>query len=157
VTGYLVDTNVLSSAAPGRSGHAPRLVAWMTGHTNLLYLSVVTITEIAQGIAKARRQGASRQAAGLSDWLEAAITLYTNRILPIGIDVARTAGVLADLARGLGHAPGFADVSIAATARVHELTVLTRNLRHFEPLGVPVWDPFDTLPVEHAGAASRRQ
>jgi predicted nucleic acid-binding protein len=46
----------------------------------------------------------------------------------------------------LGQTPGLADLAIAATARVHGLTVLTRNLRHFSFPGVPVHDPFDSLP-----------
>jgi toxin FitB len=146
--GYLIDTNVLSSAAPGRADRAPRLVEWMIGHTDSLYLSVVTIAEIDQGIAKARREGATRKAARLSEWIELVITLYADRILTIDLEVARLAGVLADLARGKGHVPGFADAAIAATAGVHDLMVLTRNLRDFEPLGVPVWDPFPNLPPD---------
>jgi toxin FitB len=151
---YLVDTNVLSNAAPGRPGHAPRLVTWMVDHSDRLYLSVVTIAEIEQGIAKARRQGATRQAARLSEWVEASIVLYADRILPINLDVARLAGRLSEDARGKGHAPGFADAAIAATARVHELIVLTRNLRHFEPLDVEVWDPFEALPPDRCGLPS---
>jgi predicted nucleic acid-binding protein len=120
----------------------------MVDHSDRLYLSVVTIAEIEQGIAKARRQGASRKAARLSEWVEASIVLYADRILPINLDVARFAGRLSDDARGKGHAPGFADAAIAATARVHELIVLTRNLRHFEPLDVEAWDPFETLPPD---------
>ena len=148
MTRYLVDTKVLSFAAPGRPDRAPHLVQWMISHTDSLYLSVITVAEIEQGIAKARRQGARRQAAQLTEWVELAIALYARRLLPIDFEVARLAGVLSDLVRGKGHAPRFADAAIAATARVHDLTVLTRNLRHFEPLGVPVWDPFAHLPPD---------
>ena len=49
-------------------------------------------------------------------------------------------------ARGQGQAPGFADIIIAATASRHQLTILTRNMRHFEPLGVPALNPFEGLP-----------
>ena len=52
-----------------------------------------------------------------------------------------------DRVRATGRAPGFADMAIAATAASRSLTVLTRNLRHFAPLGAPAIDPFDTLPV----------
>ncbi|WP_246509933.1 hypothetical protein [Bradyrhizobium glycinis] len=45
------------------------------------------------------------------------------------------------------HAPGFADIVIAATARQYALTILSRNVRHFEPLGVQVLDPFGKLPL----------
>jgi toxin FitB len=54
---------------------------------------------------------------------------------------------LADQARGSGHAPGFADIVIAATARSRGYTVLTRNVRHFRALDVLVHDPFESLPV----------
>jgi predicted nucleic acid-binding protein len=54
---------------------------------------------------------------------------------------------LADLARGRGHSPGFADIAIAATARRHDLTILSRNERHFAPMDVVVVDPYEKLPV----------
>jgi predicted nucleic acid-binding protein len=53
---------------------------------------------------------------------------------------------LADRARGQGHAPGFGDIIIAATAQAHGLTILSRNIRHFALLNVPVRDPFASLP-----------
>ena len=72
--------------------------------------------------------------------------LYAERVLAFDLRTARIAGALADLALSKGHAPGFADVAIAATAKLRGLTVLTRNARHFEPLGVPFLDPFVQLP-----------
>ena len=48
--------------------------------------------------------------------------------------------------RAAGQSPGFADIAIAATAGTRNLTILTRNLRHFTPLGVAVMDPYDGLP-----------
>jgi toxin FitB len=53
---------------------------------------------------------------------------------------------LSDRARGQGHAPGLADIIIAATAQHHGLTILSRNVQHFVPLGVPLLNPFDRLP-----------
>ena len=67
-------------------------------------------------------------------------------VLPFDIGAARIAGALTDRARAAGHAPGFADIAIAATAVNRDPTVLTRNLRHFEPLAVPARDPFRGLP-----------
>jgi predicted nucleic acid-binding protein len=64
------------------------------------------------------------------------------------VAAARMAGGLSDRARGACHAPGFADVVIAATACCHGLTILTRNVRHFAPLGVAAVDPFKTLPTK---------
>jgi predicted nucleic acid-binding protein len=142
---YLVDTNIVSSAAPGRP--VPyALVEWMDTHSALLFLSVVTVAEIEDGIAKLTREGATRKSADLASWLETVLHLYGQRILVFDAPTARIAGGVADQARGRGHAPGFADIIIAATARRHELTILSRNVRHFEPLGVAVLDPFATLP-----------
>ncbi len=56
------------------------------------------------------------------------------------------AGGLADLARGRGHSPGFADIAIAATARRHDLTILSRDERHFGPMDAAIVDPFQELP-----------
>ncbi len=142
MTGYLVDTNVISAGAPGREQHAPRVLRWMEVNTDALHLSVVTLAEIETGIARASRENARRKAARLAEWLETVLHLYSDRVLPIDVAVARIAGGLSDLARSRGQTPGFADIAIAATARVHELTILTRNLRHFSPLGVKAQDPF---------------
>jgi predicted nucleic acid-binding protein len=142
---YLVDTNVISARAPSRVP-LPELAAWMDSHSAELFLSTVTIAEIEDGIAKAQREGATRKARDLTAWLETVLHLYAARILPFDLMTARLAGSLSDHARGQGLAPGFADIIIAATAQRHKLTILTRNLRHFEPLGVPVHDPFLRLP-----------
>jgi predicted nucleic acid-binding protein len=73
--------------------------------------------------------------------------LYGDRVLPFDGPTAEIAGVLADLARGRGHSPSIADIAIAATARRHELTILSRNNRHFAPVDVAVTDPFQNLPL----------
>jgi len=149
---YLIDTNVISAGARAKTqaGIGPvawmDLVTWMDEASDVLFLSVVTVAEIEDGIVKAWREGATRKAADLAEWLEALVHLYGNRMLGIDLAVSRTAGKLSDAARGRGHAPGFADILIAATACHHELIILTRNVRHFEPLGVPVVNPFNELP-----------
>jgi predicted nucleic acid-binding protein len=144
---YLVDTNVISATVPARPV-PPALVEWMDVHSASLFLSAVTVAEIEDGIAKSRREGASRKSADLTAWLETVLHLYGDRILALDAPVARIAGAMADRARGQGLAPGFADIIIAATAQHYRLTILSRNLRHFEPLGVIVIDPFERLPVE---------
>jgi predicted nucleic acid-binding protein len=118
----------------------------MDAHSASLFMSVVTIAEIEDGIARLRRERATRKSSELASWLETVLHLYGNRILAFDTPTARIAGAIADRARGQGHAPGFADVIIAATARCHGLTLLSRNTRHFEPLGVAVLDPLVALP-----------
>jgi toxin FitB len=147
VTHYLVDTNVISATAPGTTARRVEFLEWIDSHSLNLFLSAVTIAEIADGIAKIKREGAKRKAAGLSAWLRTVLHLYADRVLPFDAPTAEIAGSLSDLARGRGHAPGFADIAIAATARRHELTILSRNKRHFEPMDVAVVDPFQSLPA----------
>jgi len=118
----------------------------MDRNSAALFLSAVTIAEVVDGIAKARREGATRKAATLSAWLDTLLHLYGDSILAFDAAVARIAGTLSDVARGQGQAPGFADIVVVATARHHGLTILTRNVRHFLPLGVLVVDPFVALP-----------
>lgn len=118
----------------------------MDDHSIDLYISTVTIAEIEDGIAKAGREGATRKANDLSAWFETLLHLYGERILMFDTATARRAGLLSDYARGQGQAPGFADIVIAATALQHGLTILSRNLKHFVPLGVPTLDPFTALP-----------
>lgn len=137
---------MLSAGAPAKPVQAAALVEWMDAHSSELWLSVISVTEIESGIAKLRREGAARRADGLTAWLETLLHLYAPRILVFDLVTARAAGALADLVRATGAAPGFADLAIAATARVHGLTILTRNTRHFAPMSVPFVDPFAALP-----------
>ena len=78
---------------------------------------------------KIKREGAKRKAADLSAWLRTILHLYGDRVLAFDSPTAEIAGALSDLARGRGHSPGFADVAIAATARRHDLVILSRNER----------------------------
>jgi len=105
---YLVDTNVISAAAPSKTAAPAEMVAWMEAQSALLFLSVVTIAEIEDGIAKTKREGAQRKARDLTAWLETVLHLYRDRIFVFDIEIARIAGALSDNARGQGRAPGFA-------------------------------------------------
>ena len=146
MTHYLVDTNIISATAPTMAVKRPELIEWMDSRSSDLFLSAVTIAEVSDGIAKAKREGASRKAADLSAWLRTVLHLYGDRVLTFDSPTAEIAGALSDLARSRGHSPGFADIAIAATARRHDLTILSRNERHFAPMEVAVIDPFRTLP-----------
>jgi predicted nucleic acid-binding protein len=142
---YLVDTNIISAIAPLRRRAPAPLIAWLDRETDRLFLSARTIAEIEEGIAKNRREHARREAGELQEWLEAILRLYASCLLPVDLHTAPLIGVLSDLARSKGRPPGLADI-IVATAQEHRLTVLTRNLRHFAPLGIPAIDPYETLP-----------
>ena len=118
----------------------------MDERSDVLFLSTITVAEVSDGIAKLKRTGASAKAAFIGEWLGLVLHLYSARILPFDIAAARTAGVLMDRARASGRSPGFTDLAIAATAVSRNLTVMTRNIRHFAPLGIPAVNPFETLP-----------
>jgi len=143
---YLVDTDVISAGAPSKAVAAPDLARWMDEQSAQLYLSTITVAEIEDGIAKSRREKARRKRSDLADWLATLLHLYGDRILPFDLAAARIAGALSDVARSRGSAPGFADIAIAATAHCRGLTLLTRNTRHFAPLGLPTVNPFVRLP-----------
>lgn len=145
---FLVDTDILSVGAPSKARPILNFVEWMDRHSEQIYVSVVTITEIEDGIAKSKREGAIRKAAALREWLETLLHLYSPRILPFDLAAARIAGVLSDRARGAGHTAGFADLAIGAIARQHHLTILTRNIKHYLPLGLVALDPVAELPPE---------
>jgi toxin FitB len=121
----------------------------MDRNSSDLYVSAVTVAEIESGIAKLCRLGRQR-AEDLAAWLDTLLHLYALRVLPFEVGAARIAGGLADRARGQGHAPGFPDVAIAATAQLRGFMILTRNVRHFAPLGVPFLDPFVRLPPDRS-------
>ena len=137
----------MSAAAPSKAVPKAELSAWLDEHSAELYLSVVTIAEIEDGIAKSRRLGATRKADQVAEWLELVLHLYSKRVLGLGQEEARLLGRLSGHARALGHAPGLADLAIAATAQRWGYTILTRNLRHFDVLGVAASDPFIRLPA----------
>jgi predicted nucleic acid-binding protein len=121
----------------------PVTARWFERHTEELYLSAITVAEVETGIAKLRRVGSPRRADDLREWFDRILNFYGDRVLAFDIAAARIAGALGDSAVVAGRYPGFADVAIAAIATAHELTILTRNLRHFEALRVAAHDPFE--------------
>lgn len=133
--GYLLDTCVLSELRKPRAD--PRVVAWMAGlRPDETFLSVLTVGEIRRGIELHRAKDA--QAAGsLERWLRGLETHYADRILPITAEIADRWGRLAP------HQPlPVSDGLIAATALVHQHTIVTRNLADFERSGVNLLNPF---------------
>ncbi len=142
MSGWLLDTNVVSALAPGRSKVPAHVAEWLEARSDELFLSAVTAAEIGAGIAKLRRSGALARAAALTEWFERILEFYGDRVLPLDLPAGRIAGDIIDSALGRGHTPGFADAAIAAIAKARDLTVVTANLRHFEPLGVTALDPF---------------
>ena len=144
----MLDTSVVSVLAPGREAFVPTPFGqWLQAHHQALFLPSVAIAEMAQGIGKLRRAGGAERADRLDRWLDGLLAAYGDRILPLDAQAARLAGQMSDEAQAQGRHPGFADVAIAAIAQHAGLLLLTRNLKHFQPLGVACVDPLVSLPA----------
>ncbi len=141
-SGFLLDTSVVSALAPGRDAHLPEeFTAWMHAQHAVLFLPCIAIAELSQGICKLHRNGGVERAARLAQWLDDLLAGFGERILPLDAAAAKLAGQISDQALAQGVHPGFPDVAIAALARRSGHLLLTRNLKHFQPLGVPCADP----------------
>ena len=131
---YLLDTNIVSELRRPRP-HADA-IAWLSGIApDQIFLSAVTLGELQAGVENTRRQDAGR-AEIIESWIDSVATSYN--VLPMD---GRAFRCWAQLMHGKP-ADLIADAMIAATAVVHNLTVVTRNLRDFEHLGVPTFSPF---------------
>jgi len=133
---YLLDTNVLSEVR--RRDPVPKVVRWLGDRpASTLYLSVLTIGELRKGIESVADGDRKLR---LLDWLEVELSSYfAGRILPIDAAVAdRWGRLLAQAGRPL---PAI-DSLLAATALVHGLTLVTRNLRDFQHAGLQTFDPW---------------
>ena len=132
---FLLDTVILSELR--KRERNPGLVAWIAGQrTADQFVSVITIGEIQRGIDLQRSKDAGF-AETLARWLDIILTAYADRILDLDRGTARRWG---RLSAELGH--DGADLMIAATALEHGLTVVTRNVRHFERARVAICNPF---------------
>ena len=145
-SGYLIDTSILSALAPDKPAVPEAFAAWLRQNSERLYVPCIAVAEIEQGICKLRRAGGTTRARRLSGWLDGLIERYAERVLTLDARACRLAGRISDEAIAAGRHPGFPDVAIAALAQGADLTILTRNARHFAPLGVACSDPFERLP-----------
>jgi toxin FitB len=131
---YLLDTNIISEARRG----SPEATAWIRSvKGRALHVSVITLGEIMRGIQLKERKD-PRGAAVLAEWLIALREIHRETILPVSEAVALEWGRLsAERSRNM------ADGLIAATARVHDLILVTRNVVDFEDVGVSVINPWE--------------
>jgi predicted nucleic acid-binding protein len=136
---FVVDTNVVSELRRVRSGKADARVAkWADGvDTAKLYLSAITIHELEIGALLAERKDPARGRV-LRAWLDDhVLPAFDGRILPVDTAVALRCAQL-----NVPDPRPLLDGLIAATALVHGLTVVTRNVGDFEPTGVRVLNPW---------------
>jgi len=136
VTRYLLDTNVLSELRKG-SGTAASVTAWLDGvEDDALFTSVLVTGEIRRGVELARRTD-PKKAKTLEKWLTGLIRDFGGRILPIDDRVADRWGALC-VDQKLPDVDGL----LAATALVHGLTLVTRNVTDFKRSAVTLLNPF---------------
>ncbi len=136
---FLLDTNVVSEMVKPRPD--PGVVRWlMEIDEDRVFLSVVTLAELRFGIA---RLPAGRRRSSLQAWLQGELLpRFAGRILTIDSEVALTGGdVMAECA-AVGRAIEAMDALIAATARVHELELVTRNTGDFVASMIPICNPW---------------
>jgi predicted nucleic acid-binding protein len=132
---FLLDTNVVSEIRKARPHGA--VVAWVSAQeATSLFLSAMTVAELQRGIEMTREQDEDK-ARQIEEWLE--------QLLVTGQIVAMDASVCRLWARLMHHRPDALaeDAFIAATAAVHRMVVVTRNVRDFRTFGVPTLNPFD--------------
>ncbi|MGD0068871.1 MAG: type II toxin-antitoxin system VapC family toxin [Streptosporangiaceae bacterium] len=133
---YLLDTNVLSETRKRQPDTG--VTEWVAAtEPGRLHVSVLTLGEIEQGIARIRARGDHQQAAGLERWLREMEVGFADRILPVTLPVASAWG----RQQHVQPLP-VVDALIAATARVNGLTVVTRNVKNFQRSGIQVLNPF---------------
>jgi toxin FitB len=140
VTGWLLDTNVLSELRRPRP--EKKVVAFIAAQPlDLLYISTVTLSEIRFGIEllpdAARRSD-------LNDWLTHRVRpMFERRVLPISEDVMFKWRLLVEEGRKAGHTFSQPDLIIAATGQHHGLTVVSRDTSEFVKARVPVLNPWE--------------
>ena len=136
---YLIDTDVVSNVR--KRDKADRGVREFfrqaTAEDASLYLSAVTVGELRRGVELIRHRGDRHQANKLDRWLKLVLAEYADNILSIDAEVAQVWGRLR-----VPRPENPLDKQIAATALIHDLTLVTRNVQHFENLGVRLLDPF---------------
>jgi predicted nucleic acid-binding protein len=134
VNRYLLDTNVISELRKSKPHGA--VLAWLSRlQESQIYLSAVTIGELQAGVEQIRNQDPDK-AAQIQSWIDLLDESY--QVLPMDALCFR------EWARIMSGKPDdlLEDIMIAATARIHELIVATRNERHFAALGVRIFNPF---------------
>jgi predicted nucleic acid-binding protein len=135
---YLLDTNIVSELRKTNTGKADRRIkAWADGvDAASMFLSAITLLELELGKLLMERRD-SRRGAMLRSWVESQIPpAFDGRILAVDAAVAQRCAAL--------HVPNprsYRDSLIAATALVHGMTIVTRNVKDFTPTGVPVLNP----------------
>ena len=141
MNGFLLDTDVPSELTRPRSD--PKVERWLEdADDEQLFFSVVSLGEILKGVTILPE---SRRREELQQWLDDTLRpWFSGRILPVTEPIAERWGILAGRRQLKGKTITVTDGFIAATALHHDLTIVTRNGKDFEDLGVPVLNPWES-------------
>jgi predicted nucleic acid-binding protein len=136
---YLLDTNIISETRKGARANrgVQRFSKELFASGVRAFISAPTFGEIRYGVERLRYRGDLEQAEVIERWLTIVLREYAGRILPFDEVCAQLWGRMMVPDRG-----SIVDKQIAAVAQAHQLTLVTRNVRHFAQIGVPLLNPF---------------
>ncbi len=135
--GFLIDTNVLSELRKGKNANVGVRNWFETISDDQLYISVLTLGEIRQGIEQIKRRDV-QAAAALEVWLTQIKAESMNLVLPVTQEITDRWGII-----NVPDKMPAIDGLLAATALIHDLTLVTRNIRDVERSGVKLYNPFN--------------
>ena len=138
--GFLLDTNVPSELTYPRP--AQQVEQWLEDvDDEQLFFSVISLAEICKGIAKLPD---SKKRTQIQEWLDSTFRpWFAGRVLPVAEAIAERIGQWAGEGEARGRTIKIADGLIAATAREHDLTLVTRNVKDFGGFGVLIFNPWE--------------
>ena len=136
---YLVDTDVISEVRKRTKANkgVAKFFRQAAKDDTALYLSAVTVGELRRGVELIRHRGDAAQAERLDAWLTLILSEYHDNILPLDDAAAQVWGRLR-----VPHPENALDRQIAATALIHDLTLVTRNEKHFAGTSANLLNPF---------------
>lgn len=136
MSGFLLDTNVISELRRGSNTHAS-VATWFADHRDCeMWLSVLVLGELRRGVALIARRDPDA-AASIRTWVDSVVLDYRDRVLPVTVEIASRWGLLP-----VPDPVPVLDGLLAATAIEHGLTLVTRNVTDIERTGVSWVDPF---------------
>ena len=136
---FLLDTNIISEGAKPRPDAG--VMDWLASiDEEQLHLSIVSLAELRHGI---ERLDTGRRKTALDLWLtEQLPARFDDRLLPVDAETADAWGRIVAAAQAVGRPIGAMDAFIAATAKQHQLTLVTRNIADFEATGIRLFNPW---------------
>ncbi|MDZ7994655.1 MAG: type II toxin-antitoxin system VapC family toxin [Nostoc sp. EfeVER01] len=128
---FLCDTNIISELA--RPIPNPGVITWSQSISSI-FLSAITLEEICYGLSAKPNQR-------IQTWFDNFLVTYCQ-VIPISPEIAKRAGELRGYLQTQGKPRTQADIIIAATAEIHQITLITRNTKDFEGCGITILNPF---------------